>query len=245
MLKTLAAVFLVMLPAASALAGRNRAVQPLPETLYFGVVTDASTHKPVAGADVTSGIRTVKTDVRGAFDILIPAGRDIMLMIRRSGYDDLTVVVNAQPPSVVVSPAIPAPAGQIQLRPRPPVTVKMASGETILLDEETVQFAYVLPFSSPAMSETANFCRPDGTPFNPGREEFLRILGPAVATTNVPCCKMGPLLGVTAELKNGEKSALFFSDSCFGYDVNLVGRERESAGFVYLKFTQIAEVVFP
>lgn len=245
MTRFLTAALLVMISAASAFAGRSRAVQPLPETHYVGIVSDASTHRPVAAADVTSGIRTVKTDARGAFDILIPAGRDIALTIRRSGYAELTVTVNTQPPAVIVSPAVPSPATEIQLQPRPPVTVKTTTGQTVLLDEETVQFAYVLPFSSPATSETANFCRADGTPFNPEREEFVRIVGPAVAVTSIPCCKLGPVLGVTAEMKSGEKSQVFFSDSCFGYDVNLLGRERESATFVYLKFTQIAEVVFP
>src|SRR5947208_3057925 len=69
-------------------AGRERAVRPLPEGFYVATVIDATTSRAVIEAEVTTGTRTTKTDARGAFSILVPAGRPTSLTIKRSGYDD-------------------------------------------------------------------------------------------------------------------------------------------------------------
>jgi hypothetical protein len=235
---------------------RARAVRPVTDGVYSGMVVDATTQRPVVDAEVVSGLRSSKTDSRGAFSIVIPTGRFIGMIVRRTGYEELQVTVSlpatasvATPP--VVSPTIPLPTpapglpSTIAMTPRAPVTVKMTSGQTVLLDADSIQFAYVIPFSSPSTSETASFCRKDGTSFEPDRADFARIVGPASAMSNDACCKLGKVLAVNVEMKDGEKTQVFFSDSCFGYDVVLSGRERESAQFVYLKFTDIAAADFP
>ena len=234
-------------------ASRGRAVRPVPEGFYSGSVIDASTSRPVIEAEVTTGTRTVKTDARGAFSILIPAGRSVSLTIRRTGYDDLPLAVSIpaiiESGGIIISPSPPPtvqpPAAPVSLHPRSPVVVKLTNGQTVTLDAETVKFSYVLPFQSPATSENASFCKPDGSAFTPDRSEFSRVTGPAVSLTSSECCKLGPALAVNVEMKSGEKTQVFFTDSCFGYDVNFSGRERESAQYVYLKFTEIAQIDFP
>jgi hypothetical protein len=240
-------------------AAKARAVRPVTEGVYTAAVLDSASGKPVIEAEVKSGNRTVKTDARGAFSILVTTGRPIPITIHRSGYDDLTIIASLPaiptptPPGVIISPAVPptpAPVPPVAgppvlLIPRLPVTVKMTNGQTVSLDADTIQFAYVIPFSSPATSTSASFCRVDGTAFNPERSEIARIVGPTTTITNADCCKLGPVMSVNVELRSGEKAQVFFTDSCFGYDVTIGGRERDSAQFVYLKFNEIASVEFP
>lgn len=247
-----AAAVLVFCVAASASGtARVHAVRPVADGVYSGSVVDAATQRPVIDADVISGSRSAKTDARGAFSIVIPTGRFVSLTIHRSGYNDLplTVSLPSVAPPQIISPSIPpapgTPAPPVSMTPRPPVSVKMTNGQTVSLDADSIQFAYVIPFSSPSTSESASFCRKDGTAFTPDRSEFARIVGPATAASNSSCCKLGSVLAVNVEMKNGDKSQVFFTDSCFGYDVVLSGRERDSGLFLYLKFSEIALADFP
>jgi hypothetical protein len=199
----------------------------------------------------------VKTDARGSFSMIIPAGRPTQITIHRSGYDDVVLSVTLPPVpntgGTIVSPAIPPPPSPAPptpqpptpMTPRKPVTVKMTNGQTVSLDADSIKFAYIIPFSSPITSESASFCRTDGTEYTPDRSEFARIVGPATVVTSDSCCKLGGVLAVNVEMKNGEKEQVFFSDSCFGYDVILNGRERDTALFLYLNFGDIASVEFP
>jgi len=255
-MKITAAVLAVFVAGSAFAATRSHAVRPVADAVYSASVVDVTNNRPVIDAEVTSGTRTARTDARGAFSIVLPAGRPESLTIRRSGYDDLVIIVTLAVPASglppIVSPAVPppvpsppAPATPVGMTPRKPVTVKMSNGQTVILDDDSIRFAYIIPFSSPVTSETATFCRKDGTAFNPDRTEFVRIVGPATATASEACCKLGGVLAVNVEMKNGDKSQVFFSDSCFGYDVVLVGRERDSAQFLYLKFSEIASAEFP
>jgi len=254
-MRTLAAVTVLLVAAATFAAPRSHAVRPLAEAVYSGTVIDVTDGKPVIEAEVTSGTRTVKTDGRGAFSIVIAAGRPVSVLIHRSGYEDapLTVTLPA-PGSVIVSPAptptpqpVPPPqsAPPITLTPKAPVVMRTTDGLTVPLDADTVQFAYIIPFSSPATSNAASFCRLDGTAYAPDRSEFSRIVGPAVFTNNSACCKLGKSLLVNIEMKTGEKEQVIFSDSCFGYDIVFTGRDRVSAQYVFAKFTEIASIDFP
>lgn len=250
-MRTLAAVTALFAAVAVFGAPRERSVRPIAEGIYSGTVVDASTTKPVIEAEVTSGTRTVKTDARGAFTIVITAGRPVSLLIHRSGYEDVPMTVTLPAaPEVVVSPPTPVtpappPQSPISLVPKAPVIVRAVDGNTTLLDADTVQFAYIIPFSSPATSTAASFCRLDGTAYAPDRSEFSRIVGPAVVTSNAACCKLGNSLAINVEMKSGEKEKVIFSDSCFGYDIIFTGRDRVSAQYIFLKFTDIAEIDFP
>jgi len=243
-------ILATILFATSALEGRTRAVRPLPEVVYNGRIADEATGKPVIAAEVTSGNRTVRTNVTGAFAIIIPAGRPTALVIERSGYEDLTVTVNATIESAggVVSPMPPptaTPAPTIVMKSKAPIVVKKTNGATLKLDADSVEFAYIIPFSSPATSTAASFCKMDGTAFTPDRTELAKFIGPVVKAANSACCKFGPMLAADVEMKDGSKEHVFFSDSCFGYDVVFYGREHESAEFVYTNFVDVLSIEFP
>jgi hypothetical protein len=49
---------------------------------------------------------------------------------------------------------------------------------------------------------------------------------------------------VTVEMKSGERTQAFFNDSCFGTEVDFIGRERSTGQYLYLRFTDIAELDF-
>ena len=48
-----------------------------------------------------------------------------------------------------------------------------------------------------------------------------------------------------AEMKSGEKTQVYFKDSCFGNEVDFVGRERSTGQFMYFNFANVAEIDFP
>jgi hypothetical protein len=152
--------------------------------------------------------------------------------------------VPAPAPTPTPVPA-PPPAG-IPLTPHAPVSVQLTSGQTVHLDADSVQFAYVLPFETPQGSNAASFCRSDGTAWTPDRSEISQITGPATTITNSACCKLGPLLGVDVKLKSGGQTLkVTFADSCFGYDIDFVGRDHESAQYLYFNFKDVALITFP
>src|SRR3954447_13431990 len=63
----LSAVVAMLIVGSVFAAGRERAIRPLPDGLYVASVVDATTLRPVAEAEVTSGTRATKTDARGIF----------------------------------------------------------------------------------------------------------------------------------------------------------------------------------
>lgn len=227
-------------------AGRSRAVL-VKETPYSARIVDAASGRAVVDAEVSSGGRSARTDVNGSFTLLVPLGRPTSLAIRRTGYEVLVVVITAQPsPGAVISPPIaPAPPAPLALTPRAPATITLTGGVRKLVDDDSIQFGYVLPFASPIATEAANFCRADGTAFSVHRSEIRSLTGPAIGMANKPCCPTGNIMRVTVLLKTGESSSLFFADSCAGYEIVIVARERESGAFVYLNVQTIEEVLFP
>ena len=237
-------IAVVALMLATSAFAHSHAVRPVAEAVYAGLILDSATNKPVVEAEVTSGNRTVKTDAAGSFNIVIITGRPVALIVHRSGYEDLPLTVTLTNQGSV-SPVVPVTPAPVTLTPKPLVIVKTTAGATIKLDADTVQLAYVIPFSNPATSTVASFCRVDGTADDIDRTEFAHITGPAVSTTNSACCKLGPALAIDVELKTGEKERVLFTDSCFGYDCIFTGRDHDSAQFVQVKFTEIASIDFP
>jgi hypothetical protein len=123
------------------------------------------------------------------------------------------------------------------------VTVKLTSGETHVLDLGTSQFAYYIVFSGYA-GGNPNFCKPDGSQFTPAKTDIAKVIGPAALADSPACCSRGQVMAVTVELKSGDRTQAFFNDSCFGNEVDFLGRERSTGQFVYYKFTDIAEIDF-
>jgi hypothetical protein len=257
------------------LAATKRAVQPLATVPFSYNLYDVTTGHPVVGAEVRSGTQLAISDAQGNFTIPVLNGRPTLVIVHRTGYDDLMFSVTlTQGSSIPVStplpggipvityPNLPPPVSQpspqpapqptpspsqtgIPLQPRATVTVQLTSGQTTHLDADSVQFAFVLPFATPEGSNSASFCKTDGTAWTPDRAEFAQIAGPATLTTNNACCKLGPLLAVDVKMKSGESAKVTFADSCFGYDIDFVGRDHDSAQYVYFNFRDVALVVFP
>ena len=112
-------------------------------------------------------------------------------------------------------------------------------------DIDTAQFAYLIPFSGYVRSDAGNFCKDDGTSITPDKHAIKRVIGPAVPVDNSACCKIGPIFKAQVEMKTGEKFTVYFNDSCFGNEVDFLGREKSSGNYQYFKFADIAEVDFP
>ncbi|HKO58538.1 MAG TPA: carboxypeptidase regulatory-like domain-containing protein [Thermoanaerobaculia bacterium] len=235
------------LGAPEAASNKVRAIQPLPEILFFGRIMDGLTGNSVVAAEVTNGTRVVTTDSNGYFNMSLPANRAATLLIRRSGYEPVTQTVQVieSGAGVIVSPAVPAPPVPFTLTPKPTITVRDLNGASTAVDPETFLFGYVLPFASPVTSESASLCRTDGAPFTPDRTEFARIIGPATRVRNSACCTLGDVLAVTVEMKSGERLQASFTDSCAGYEMAIIGRDHVTAQPVSISLANISEIVFP
>ena len=123
--------------------------------------------------------------------------------------------------------------------------MKLTNGETHILDLGTSQFAFLITFSGYARYDNGNFCKPDGSTFAPGKTEIAKIIGPATPVNFSTCCTLGPVMTLNVELKTGEKSQVYFNDSCQGNEVDFLGRELSTGVFNYFNFANIAEIDFP
>ena len=263
MRSTIAVSFLVCLLAAfPAASATKRAVKPILPVYFTYTLYDTTTQQPVIGAEVRSGTQSTISDVSGNFSLQVTPGRPTAVTVHRTGYDDLTftVVIPTNDVGIPVSfplptaPAITFPNGAppqtvssgIALQSQTPVTVRLTSGQTVHLDADSVQFEYVLPFETPQGANNASFCMSSGIVWAPDRSEFSQIIGPATSISNAVCCKFGPLLAVNVKMKGTNLPIqVAFADSCFGYDIDFVGRDHESAVYVYLNFKDIALITFP
>ncbi len=219
-----------------AAATRRRAVQLVPgvETTVTGVVTDSSTHAVIVQAEIAAGRLKVTTDKDGKYTITLPTGKTTVLNVNRSGYEAATLSVTPSGPTTL----------NTSLKPTATVRVITTGGATYELDRESAQFAYALPFAGYAKSDSGNFCLADGTTYAPVAADLAKVIGPATSGTATPCCK-NPVMSITLEKKSGERVQAAFVDSCPGYEVDFIGRDHTSAQYRYLRFTEIAQIVFP
>ena len=235
-IRNLAIVAAVILTLPMVAAEKRRVAALLPSIPVSGTVTDAATHLPLAGAQIVNGTRNfVTSDAGGHFAINLPGGRLTLLSVRRLGYASVDR-------SITPTPGL---SFDFSLSPLPVVTVKLVTGETKTLDLGTAQFAYLIPLSGYVRSDTGNFCDPDGTAFMPAKSDIAKIVGPGVSETSSSCCTLGPVMGINLVLKNGQTKKTFFADSCFGYEVDFLGREIASQAYLYFAFKNIAEIDFP
>ena len=251
-----------LLAGASAEAAAKRAVKPLQLISFTYSLYDSVTQQPVIGAEVRAGSQFTTSDTTGNFTLPVPYGRPTSITVHRTGYDDLifTVLIPYNGSSIPVSfplgpsPVITYPNGGppqnsgtgAALQAQAPVSVRLTSGQTVHLDADSVQFAYVLPFETPQGANNASFCMVNGAAWTPDRSEFSQIIGPATPLTNAACCKLGPMLAINVKMKGSSLPIqVAFADSCFGYDIDFVGRDHESAQYLYFNFKDIALISFP
>jgi len=224
----------------SAAQTRERAVQKTPTTVTVtGVVRDAS-GAPVAGAIVHSGTYHSNPNgsvADGKYSIDLPIGRPVLITVDDFAFDSVTQTF---------TPTKTANSLDIQMtKPRPAVTVKLSNGDTHVLDLGTSQFGYYISLSGYVRFDNANLCKPDGSAFAPSKSDIARIVGPATSVNFSPCCTRGPVMTANLQMKSGDQSAVYFNDSCFGSEVDFIGRERSTGQWMYFNFANIAEIDFP
>jgi hypothetical protein len=232
-------LFLIALLAIPTLAATTRRhAAPAPFTITVsGIVSDATTGKPVFGAEVTTPGSNAKavTDAEGKYSIAATGGYPAALTAERSGYTAQTKSINAKNDATL----------NFALTPTATTTVRETNGNVTQIDTESFKFAYLVPFSGYISTDKANFCLADGTPANPDRSEIAKITGPAVAQTGTKCCNIGPVMSMQVTFKDGRTQTVYLTDSCFGNEVDVLGRVHSTGQFAYFNLTNVAEIVLP
>lgn len=230
-------------PDASSIPRRRASLPPgVPTVKISGVITDATNGQPLPGAVASAdGRPSVPTGADGKYELLVVKGRNVAVTATQFAYFPKTQPVFGQEGNVL----------NFALSPKATVTVKLTAPQgdpaksTYDLEIESAQFAYLIPFSSYARSDSGNFCKEDGTSFTPDKHDIKRVLGPATPVSFAKCCTLGPIMKATVEMKSGEILPVYFNDSCFGAEVDFLGREKSSGVYQYFKFTDITEIDFP
>ncbi len=229
---------LLAIPVA-AQTNRHRAVSPIiptgPVTPVTITAKDATNGVPVEDGIVTYAGQTLKTNASGVVFINLPIGAPALVTIDQPAFNTFSQTFTAQ-------------AGgkyDVTLTEKASVTVKTTTNQTHIVDIGTAQFAYAVTFSGYVRNDQANFCKQDGSAFTPNKTEFTRIAGPAVPATAPACCEFGSVMSANVEMKSGAKLLVYFKDSCSGDEVDFVGREKSTGRYLYMRFTDIAEIDFP
>jgi hypothetical protein len=224
-----------------AVAQKRRAVQhpappgPAVTTTVTGKVVDAATGLPVVSASIRIGEGFDRSDSTGSFSVTAKIYGQADLVAERTGYNTGSQPISGAGPHVVT----------ISLQSKPTVKLRLTDGTQKDMDFESVEFGYVPPFSSYVKAEFDDFCKPNGTAVRLSRTDFARITGPAITEAATACCANLSPQKITATLKTGEATALYFSDSCLGYTVDFIARDHVTGRVVYTKFANIAEIIFP
>lgn len=235
-----AVLALLLTPMSAEAAGKRRAVGVNPPPLnatISGTVLDNVTGQPVRSAKVTAGEKSDTTDAAGKYLIrnVVADGSGITVKAERSGYASKTATLTAGGAQTV----------DFRLDPTPTVTVRTTDGVTRQLDFESIRFGYTLPFAGYVDAEHENFCKPDGTAIEVDKSQMKRLIGPATSVQATACCTQTNVLRIRLELKSGEATDVHFVDTCQGYAVDLIGRNHVTGKYEYMRFTDVAEVVFP
>lgn len=224
-------------------AAKHRSVQHRVLPVEFtvpainGVIVDNVTGAPIFGVEINAaGYRFDSSDKEGRFEVKNVTGRgQIVVTAARSGYQTATVTLVPGSPTSL----------SIRMTPTPTTTVRLVSGETKVLDTESVKFGYPL-FTGYIESEAEDFCKvTDSTHRNVKKSEMAKLNGPAQTVAAGACCT-GNAQKMTLTLKTGEVMEVIFTDTCQERNkVDVGGREHVSGEFVHLLITDIAEIVFP
>jgi len=224
---------------AVAQTARRRAVSPAiatgPTTKVLLTVKDGSNGLTVASANVTYAAQTQITNSTGQVSLNLPTGKPAVVTVVHPAFAPFSQTITAQAGGTY----------DLILTENPSVTIKTKTNETHIVDIGTAQFANAATFSNPTRSDTANFCKEDGSDFTPDKTEFTRIIGPGVMETASQCCQLGKVVSANVEMKSGAHLKVYFKDSCSGNEVDFVGREKSTGLYQYFRFTDIAEIDFP
>lgn len=237
LLLTLGAIVLLATPAFAANPPRRHPSQPPVSVVISGVVTDATTSKPVPSAEVVFGSSNnkISTDAEGKYKLTVVGGFNVTLTASRSGYTASTQSVAAAHDATL----------NFLLQPTATTTIRDTSGNVTQVDTESFKFAYLVPFSGYVTNDAANFCLADGSASHPNRSEISKLVGPATPQTGTKCCNIGPVMSMQVVFKNGQTSTVYLTDSCFGNEVDVLARNHTTGQFVYFNLVNVAEVTLP
>lgn len=237
LLLSISAMFLLTFPALAANPPRRHATPPTFNVKITGVVTDATTGKPIVAAEVSivNSRTKVNTDSEGKFTVTAQGGYTVGVQAARTGYTTSVKTVSGNSDT----------STSFQLTPTATTSVRDVAGNVTQVDTESFKFAYLIPFSGYSSSDNANLCLADGTKTQPGRGDVAKLIGPATAQNVAACCNIGPIMSMQMVFKNGTTSTVYFVDSCFGNEVDVLGREHTTGQFVYFNLANVAEVDLP
>jgi hypothetical protein len=199
-----------------------------------GTVTDGTTGAPVPEVAVGVGDREVVTDEQGQFRFPGLFSGSATVTFQRWGYQPATLSVTLVAGSTV----------NLTLAPKPVIILKDTQGVSHRADYELSQFGYAVLFGNLAKGDTIDLCKTTGEHLIVDKSTIAKISGPATPVNSSACCKVGPVLNINLTLKGGQPFTAAIGDSCFGDEV-FAARDRDTLQWVYLKFTDIAEIDFP
>jgi len=242
-MKRIAVLIAILLSLPSFAAAQRRRSVGMPEansgavaTVSFkGTVTDAVTGLPVPFATITMGKNThVIASRLGTFSLNPVTTRgDVDVTASRTGYQSSTVRVSGTGTQEV----------NFRLQGRPTAALRKTDGTVVALDDDSVTFGYIVPFMNYQTATGNLFCMNDGTQAKIPMAQVTRIAG---LGTSVPssCCQR-PGQRVFLELRDGTVHDATFIDSCYGYTVDLIARDRATGDTLYIPFSEVSEIVFP
>ena len=239
----LAVLAFLIVPALPSHAGKRRAVthpsagEKITATVT-GKVLDAVTGAPVVGATVSWHHAATSTNAAGEFRLrnIYGYGGVIDIDIARSGYVAQRAEITSSGDHTL----------DFRLQPTPTVRVQRVNGTVHDIDFESIEFGYAVAFLGYVKEASEQFCRPDGSTVELHRSQIKKITGPATLVTHAPCCASTQVLKVNVELKSGGAGDYYFTDSCNNPNkMDLIGRDHVSGQFHYIRFEELAEVVFP
>src|SRR2546430_1456111 len=138
----------------------------------------------------------------GKYSLSLPGGRPTTLIVEDFAYEPVSQSI------------VPTNDAALDLRlttSRPTVTVTLKNGEKHVLDLGTSQFGYLIVFSGYGRTDTANFCKPDGSQFLRDKNEIRKIIGPATLADSPACCTRGQVMAEPGAIKTGGPTQGFFN----------------------------------
>lgn len=241
-MKRLAILILALLSVPSFAAAQKRRSVGTPEVdsraavtvSCQGTVTDAVTGLPVAFTTITSGRFRVVTSRSGKFSLsAVTALGEVDVTAGRTGYHSSTVRISSSGTHEL----------NFRLQSRPTTTLRKIDGTTVALDDDSVRFGYVVPFANYQTATGNDFCMTNGTQEKIPLAQMMRITAPATSVPTSCCQRAGQQ--VRLELRDGTLHDATFIDSCYGYSVDIIGRDHVRGVGVFVPFGEVSEIVFP
>jgi hypothetical protein len=216
-------------------AQKRRAVQ-MPSTervTLIGEVRDAASNAPVVMAEVAAAGDVARTDRAGKFTIPIPKGQSVAVTVSRSGYEKTTTTLKLTANS----------SQNFQLTSRPTTRIVTAE-KTYIVDDDTLEFGYAIPFQGFHRDRVLKLCRAGESKVDLDRTEIRRIVGPMTTATEASCCST-PVSGMSFTRGSGMPIVYYFADSCLGYPILVFGRDHATWDVITVRLADVQEVALP